>query len=224
MLCKCENCSVEFEKLSSEIKRTKHNFCSKSCAATYNNRGKIHNPRKIKKCGQCKNDYYGPGKYCSKKCSRISLKGIKEIRKEVIKKPISTRVETKCKCCDNIILRTEYQIKRNRGHFCSKICADKHKNKDNSNITKNDLKYSTGFAHNKYVKIRIHAQKMYKQFVGIYKCAVCGYDKHVEICHKKAIKDFPDTTLLSEINSIDNLIALCPNCHWEFDNNLLSIN
>lgn len=54
-------------------------------------------------------------------------------------------------------------------------------------------------------------------------CAVCGYDKHIEIAHIKAVADFDDTTLVSEINDIDNLIALCPNHHWEYDNGLLEL-
>ena len=29
--------------------------------------------------------------------------------------------------------------------------------------------------------------------------------------------------LISEINNIDNLIALCPNHHWEFDHSQLNI-
>ncbi|MBE7514091.1 MAG: HNH endonuclease [Anaerolineales bacterium] len=36
------------------------------------------------------------------------------------------------------------------------------------------------------------------------------------------IEFFPDS-LLSEINAIDNLMALCPNHHWELDNHLLSL-
>lgn len=50
------------------------------------------------------------------------------------------------------------------------------------------------------------------------KCSKCGYDKHFQICHIKSISSFPDDTMLSEINNISNVVALCPNCHWEFDN------
>ena len=49
-------------------------------------------------------------------------------------------------------------------------------------------------------------------------CAKCGYDKHVELAHIKAVTDFTDNALLSEVNSENNVIQLCPNCHWEFDN------
>lgn len=49
-------------------------------------------------------------------------------------------------------------------------------------------------------------------------CVCCGYDKHFEVAHIKAVSDFEDDALISEINNEDNLIALCPNHHWEYDN------
>ena len=51
----------------------------------------------------------------------------------------------------------------------------------------------------------------------------CGYDKHVEICHIKSIGSFPTDTIVSDINSLDNLLSLCPNCHYEFDHNRLTL-
>jgi len=54
-------------------------------------------------------------------------------------------------------------------------------------------------------------------------CSNCGYSKHVEVCHIRDITDFPDYSLVSEVNSLENLVLLCPNCHWEFDNGLLEL-
>jgi hypothetical protein len=54
-------------------------------------------------------------------------------------------------------------------------------------------------------------------------CAVCGYDKHVETAHIKAVASFPDTATIREINAPSNLVGLCPNHHWEFDNGLLEL-
>lgn len=48
-------------------------------------------------------------------------------------------------------------------------------------------------------------------------CEICGYSRHVEISHIRPISDFPLDTLLSVINSPDNLRPLCPNHHWEMD-------
>jgi hypothetical protein len=52
-------------------------------------------------------------------------------------------------------------------------------------------------------------------------CVICGYSKHVEVCHIKDIADFPDTATIEEINQESNVIGLCPNHHWEFDNDQL---
>lgn len=54
-------------------------------------------------------------------------------------------------------------------------------------------------------------------------CHNCGYDKHVELCHIKAIREFTPQSKLKEVNSEDNVIQLCPNCHWEFDKGLLKL-
>ncbi len=52
-------------------------------------------------------------------------------------------------------------------------------------------------------------------------CVVCGYEKHIELAHIRAISSFPMTATLSEVNSPSNVTALCPNHHWEFDHGLL---
>jgi predicted restriction endonuclease len=51
----------------------------------------------------------------------------------------------------------------------------------------------------------------------------CGYSKHVEACHIRRIADFPASATVGEINHADNMLVLCPNCHWEFDAGLLSV-
>lgn len=48
-------------------------------------------------------------------------------------------------------------------------------------------------------------------------CEACGYSKHAEVAHIKAVSDFPSTATLAEINAPSNLLRLCPNCHWEYD-------
>jgi hypothetical protein len=48
-------------------------------------------------------------------------------------------------------------------------------------------------------------------------CKVCGYSKRIDVAHIKAIKEFSETALISEVNHIDNLVALCPTHHWKFD-------
>lgn len=44
----CVNCSIDFMKLPSQIAKSNNNFCSKSCAATFNNKHKTHGNRRSK--------------------------------------------------------------------------------------------------------------------------------------------------------------------------------
>jgi predicted restriction endonuclease len=89
------------------------------------------------------------------------------------------------------------------------------------NTTKGDSTYQRGHVSNRYAKIRYHARYAFEEIIT--KCQKCGYDKHVEMCHIKPVKDFPETATISEINDHTNIVGLCPNCHWEFDHGLLSI-
>lgn len=71
MIVKCTNCSKEFEKKKSEIKRTKNNFCSHSCSAIFNNK-KLHgegNQRGLTgKCFHCGENTKKNRKFCNSKC------------------------------------------------------------------------------------------------------------------------------------------------------------
>lgn len=63
--------------------------------------------------------------------------------------------------------------------------------------------------------IQGHARKLYLTSGLPLVCAVCGYDKHVEVAHRKAVSDFGEEATIGEVNAINNLMALCPNHHWE---------
>lgn len=91
-----------------------------------------------------------------------------------------------------------------------------------SDITLETAIYTRHHKSSAFALVRTRARALAKRLKWK-KCHVCGYSKHVEICHRKAISEFPLSALLSEINDPRNLVALCPNCHWEFDNNLLTL-
>lgn len=44
----CSSCGMSFDKLQSQIKKTKNNFCSQSCAGTYSNANRTHGYRRSK--------------------------------------------------------------------------------------------------------------------------------------------------------------------------------
>ncbi len=75
-----------------------------------------------------------------------------------------------------------------------------------------------------YRIIRMLARRIYTESGKNLRCAKCGYETYVEICHIKAINSFSKNALISEVNALNNLIALCPTHHWEFDNGLLDLN
>lgn len=160
-----------------------------------------------------------------------------------------SRIVVACCNCSKEVSRQPSTVKEGVNVFCSKSCAAKYNNKkfpkrmlENAcNICKKSISSSRTFCSecyaesanydftlsecidkpgsNKYGFVRYRARKCLPEKCA---CQVCGYEKHVEVCHKKAIRDFPLEAKLSEINSKDNLLFLCPNCHWELDNNYLS--
>jgi hypothetical protein len=69
-----------------------------------------------------------------------------------------------------------------------------------------------------------HARKVYSQSGRPMRCFICDYSVYVEICHKRDVADFPMDALIAEINDLDNLEALCPTHHKEFDKHLIEIN
>lgn len=66
-------------------------------------------------------------------------------------------------------------------------------------------------------RIASNARAVYKASHLPMQCYTCGYSKHVDISHKRAVNSFPDSATIAEINDITNLVPLCPNHHWEHD-------
>lgn len=146
--------------------------------------------------------------------------------------------ETKIKqFCDRKCANMYFNLQRIKKRFCqncgkgitsknAKYCDDCRKYSYNTkhidlmNKTKGELINKNGYfkARSSICK---NARTIFYRETKDVKCAVCGYDKYIEVCHIKAVKDFNDDTKISEINCIDNLIGLCPNHHKEYDNGLI---
>lgn len=90
-------------------------------------------------------------------------------------------------------------------------------------VTKGDLFKKRSNWQNARSNIQNSARKIFFKNCLDPKCIVCGYTNHVEVAHIKAVSNFSEDSLISEINDISNLIGLCPNYHWEYDNGLLDI-
>ena len=104
------------------------------------------------------------------------------------------------------------------------ICK-KNREKNYKNLTIKDY-INRISVRNKHQSYKYH---QIRQFVKTWNshrpkvCQYCGYKLHIEYCHIKHISTFSEDTLLSVVNDPSNILILCPNHHWEFDNGYLII-
>lgn len=199
----------EIRRFPKDIRNNKSGnfFCSNICCL------KHQNPDHGKKyqCCQCGKEIYKPpaevkksksGKlFCSHTCSATYNNPIRVI---------VTKPKKHCECGKRI---------RHKGLFCQKCYIKK------TQIDNLTLEQATGHRKgpHKYISIRKAARRIYLKSDKTKICAVCGYHIHFEVCHIKQIYLFDPCSLISEINDISNLIALCPNHHWELDHELLKM-
>lgn len=152
-----------------------------------------------------------------------------------------------CHSCSSIIMVKEHEkvpaVRKKK--YCNKLCLGKahklkwidfpKKRKTKKFINKSKFYYLENLTKGKLFQITTnwqsargciqkHARFVFEQSNQLKKCRMCSYDKHYEVCHIKGVSDFnEDSLIVEEINKIENLMALCPNHHWEFDNNLIDI-
>ncbi len=151
-------------------------------------------------CLNCGKETTNP-KYCSRSCAAQSTNRLHPKRK---------RQPHYCQVC-GIEVPT-------RRKYCD--TCNPH-NVDWNQVALGDVQGQRRYQINS--RIRELARKAYLDSGKPQQCAVCGYTKHIEVCHLSSINSFLPASTIAEINSLDNLVALCPNCHWEFDNGLLSL-
>lgn len=156
------------------------------------------------KCLCCANELMGKWakKFCSKKCAATFNNKLKpkKIKKE----------RPKCRKCNNTV--------KHLGVVHCSDCITNRKHYHGIPADEQTIEYASrrGGA-NRYDLIRTHGRRLYKKELKG-KCERCSYDKHVELCHIKAVSLFPKNTVISFVNKRENILFLCPNCHWEFDN------
>jgi len=235
---KCDGCGELYEKtkrrhLASKKKRSNKldtekttrtfhtynkNFCTDQCKNSYNRSLTV----KEFNCKVCDKVFTGYIKqnpqFCGHSCSAKNSN-------KVSPKRHADDILCKGKCGKNLgkywINKREYceeclVILNNRKSIVKKNLGDRTFEEYLSNYKFRDRA-------NRYTAIRQNAKKTMERS-GIKKCCKnCGYDKHAEVCHIKGISTFQKTCFISEINSLDNLVYLCPNCHWEYDHKMLNL-
>jgi hypothetical protein len=228
---RCKFCDkiieVPVDKKPSDIRNKK--FCDSSCAAKFNNRGvdrwdkaRAHKQRVRKTtdgttrknaCEICGSEivvapkklhkqsgyYFYDRQYCDKCLPSVRSANSKRAAKERAIKNGKT-----------------YTIATQKDTFEELV---------NKGLTKGELKVLTkDFGYYGWKgSITKHARKVFAGSNQDLKCRVCGFDFHVHVCHIKGVKEFTDDVKISEINDLNNLVALCPNHHIMFDKNIISI-
>lgn len=165
---------------------------------------------KSKLCPVC-NQLTNNPKYCSTSCAA-------KVNNKLFPKKHKPKTNYYCIVCSKL-MGCGYKFRK-------KYCKDcKHNNpnfKDWSSITI-EQHFSTLPNFQANSRIRGLARQAYRRANKPKSCQNCGYSKFIEVCHIKPVSSFPRETYITAVNEPNNLIGLCPNCHWELDNGLLAL-
>lgn len=138
-----------------------------------------------------------------------------------------------CKACGNTFSRRK-SGSEDKLLFCNTACSNFGRQRRKKpkpvraiqtrayvweDITLAELRAAVPSVSRYHAKLRGYSRRAYK---GPSSCAACSYSTHVEIAHIVSAKTFDPSTKLSVVNAPTNLVALCRNCHWEFDNGILT--
>lgn len=207
MLKICASCNEEFSRNYSKkvLAKQINFFCSRKCNINFS--------KLFYKCLNCKKTFSKnkseAKKFCSRNCSGFYTNAVRNIDKTY-----------HCADCNILISKTWVPEK-----YCIDCLISRKNNRVKySKMTLNELSIQYPSLTNYHSILRSDSRRVFKNSQKPKECFVCGYDVFVNICHIKDVKDFDKSTIISEVNNIDNLIALCPNHHWEFDHKLLNIN
>ena len=201
---KCDNCNNEFTFPERQLKikqKYKNNFCSIECRIKFK-KVKLE----IRRCVVCDQNFsikhYLKSKCCSRGCA------------DKVAKP-KTKILS-CKSCNICI---------DEGNYCNKCREEgRHRYKNFNYKLPNEITLEEVTARNganRYDLVRFWARRYIIENKIDLKCEKCFYDKHVEVAHIKPICSFKGSDFISDINKLENIKILCPNCHWEFDNGLI---
>lgn len=204
----CDGCGTSFVRSMKLYKRSLRKghakfHCTPQCY-------KRAVPRPCDKCGLPTSN----PKFCSRSCA-ASVTG------STHPKRAAYRVKRVCTLCTNSFVCSKEHTSTS---YC-KPCSDTRKHrKVSSELTIGY--YINGHAvkgrHPSWVRVQIRElnRRSNSRLLKL-PCHSCGYGRHVELAHIRPISSFPKSALVREVNHPDNVIQLCPNCHWEFDHHLL---
>jgi hypothetical protein len=161
--------------------------------------------------------------YCSRSCAATA-------NNAGVKRNCKSSESSLCEACGCSINQEQKKNGRWTSYRFCKICgAIARKGKSSKRNQLPNLLHTFSLQELFDIKGRVatrteitrNAKKVYDSSDKPKQCFLCGFLPVYQVCHKKAVSSFPGETLISEVNSLDNLVALCPNHHILFDMDLL---
>lgn len=205
----CSVCSKHFQRIKKTVldQKRSNKYCSVGCSRKAKSRVEVP----CNSCGVLVSripSHFTKYKYayCSRSCAA---------RENNLMHP-KRKPEGTCKTCDSPCMK--------RNTYC-KSCWDSKVSDYSSMIIgdyRNLLSVKGKHVSWRNVRVRQFARSWNKDLTSS-PCQKCSYSLHVELAHIKPVSSFPDTATLWEANAPENLLVLCRNCHWEFDNGLFTI-
>lgn len=222
----CKNCG----EIISYEKRTCM-FCNSTCSASYNNKLRLkRSTESLEKTRKTLNDNYR-SKIEKSKWYKILNDSDEETLRNMLKNS-SSKIDFQRKIgfIDRVTRRQNeiiIEMLETKGLSYNDISHARLQSNTKGvsafdNMTKKQLFDRYGHWILARVRIVKHAWRAFKNANKRNECVICDYNKHIEIAHIKSVSDFTDDTLIKDIDNPNNLIALCPNYHWEYDNDSLS--
>ena len=179
--------------------------CSQTCAAAHGRSKKQKQIKSFNLCLVC--DFETNNlKFCSTSCAAVFNN--KNRKKQ----------SYYCSHCNSLIGKGYMSARKTLCSICRLKIHYPNYNKTLSEIKSQNLQLT-----NFHSTIRSNARRVYKNNNPKMLCFICGYSLHIDVCHIKPVADFKLTAKLCEVNHPDNLVGLCKNHHWEFDNGLLKL-
>lgn len=214
----CDNCGKTFEKVTSQIAKTKNHFCCRKCFGEWNTQNKVgkNHPtytRVKRECETCGKLFEvtpselkkGWGRYCSQECHYNA-----------------GRTDCTCKQCGQAFTTPKNQVERitGGGSFCSKQCRREWQS---IHTPKTPVYVMYGADNPRWLggrngwrgdNWRSQSAKARKR--DGHKCKICGIDekktgRKLHVHHIKPFADFDGDW--KQANRLSNLISLCPRCH-----------
>ena len=167
----------------------------------------------LKSCEKCGKEHRNP-KYCSLSCAASANNRIFPKGKNKPKSESRNRIKRVCKWC-NVFLGD--------GYHGSRTCVSCNKNiVDWSKVTVAEFKERCkGLRF--HARIRSLARQEFKRSNQQLVCKKCNRERGTQVCHINPVSNFGSSSTIADINAITNLIALCPNHHWDLDHGFLEL-